>query len=352
MTEYEKFLERKQAEYGERFVAPWGANLFARFLHSPTRIRVVTTYPSGDTYERTGTVGITTGWHPSFLLMHRRGDHGSSDVIDERDSITAVQWDGRTYEPVSGPAYESSERPPADPPAEAVSQAVSQPVSGPENQTPGLLPPFDSADAYMLGYDEGLGECGMTYDDDPESQLSRAYDAGRTVRRVLEGWEDMPPTPPTPPTDFVVWEDQLLARKHMVTALSADEARSMVEDSDDGLQSEQPVESRVIEVVALDGGIEVESTRVEYGVASRGLTPVPVIVTPTPAPALPTAIDGADADDWLHLQRNGFDVFHGTRVFHSLDGEPSPDLSDEEYQQLIDFLCSALGLDSKTGSPA
>lgn len=47
-------------------------------------------------------------------------------------------------------------------------------------------------DAYQLGYEEGLSDFGMTYDDDPDSPQSRAYDAGRTVRRVLEGWEDMP----------------------------------------------------------------------------------------------------------------------------------------------------------------
>jgi hypothetical protein len=46
--------------------------------------------------------------------------------------------------------------------------------------------------AYQLGYEEGLSDFGMTFDDNPDSTQSRAYDAGRTVRRVLEGWEDMP----------------------------------------------------------------------------------------------------------------------------------------------------------------
>jgi len=59
----------------------------------------------------------------------------------------------------------------------------------------------------------------------------------------------------------------------------------------------------------------------------------------------PTAIDAADADDWLHLQRDGFDVFAGARVTHTadeLDGRPSPDLTDDEYQRLIDVICAAL----------
>lgn len=105
MTEYERFIERKEKEYGDRFIRPWGEEKFARFLHSDVRIRVRTTYPSGDVFERTGTVGITTGQHPAFLLMHRSNSIGSWDVVDERDEITAVRWNGRTYDPVRGPAY-------------------------------------------------------------------------------------------------------------------------------------------------------------------------------------------------------------------------------------------------------
>ena len=43
---------------------------------------------------------------------------------------------------------------------------------------------------YQLGYREGLGDVGMTYDNDPESERSRAYDRGRTARRVGAGLED------------------------------------------------------------------------------------------------------------------------------------------------------------------
>jgi len=79
---------------------------------------------------------------------------------------------------------------------------------------------------------------------------------------------------------------------------------------------------------------------------------------PPAAPAAgrrrPTVITSADADDWLHLQRDGFDVFHGTRVFHDedddLQGRPNPDLSDDEYQELIDAICEALGVADKKES--
>ncbi len=43
---------------------------------------------------------------------------------------------------------------------------------------------------YQLGYREGLGDFGMTYDNNPESERSRAYDRGRTARRVGAGLED------------------------------------------------------------------------------------------------------------------------------------------------------------------
>lgn len=42
---------------------------------------------------------------------------------------------------------------------------------------------------WNLGFDEGLGDMGMTYDDDPESPRSVAYDLGRTVRRKAAGLE-------------------------------------------------------------------------------------------------------------------------------------------------------------------
>jgi hypothetical protein len=43
---------------------------------------------------------------------------------------------------------------------------------------------------YQRGYREGLSDFGMTYDNNPESERSRAYDKGRTARRVHEGLED------------------------------------------------------------------------------------------------------------------------------------------------------------------
>lgn len=58
-----------------------------------------TTY-GDEVVERTGTVGITTGWHPAFLLMSRSSAMGSSDVLSARDVIVAVKR-GRSYVPVA-----------------------------------------------------------------------------------------------------------------------------------------------------------------------------------------------------------------------------------------------------------
>lgn len=37
--------------------------------------------------------------------------------------------------------------------------------------------------AFVLGWREGRGDVGMTYDNDAESPRSRAYDHGRSLRR-------------------------------------------------------------------------------------------------------------------------------------------------------------------------
>jgi hypothetical protein len=39
---------------------------------------------------------------------------------------------------------------------------------------------------FALGYDEGLDSMGMTYDDDPGSDRSVAYDLGRSLRESCD----------------------------------------------------------------------------------------------------------------------------------------------------------------------
>jgi hypothetical protein len=65
---------------------------------SGLRVRVRRVYGDGEVFERTGTIGITTGWRPAFLLMHRATQNGSWDVIGPGDFVSAVRC-GRTYRP-------------------------------------------------------------------------------------------------------------------------------------------------------------------------------------------------------------------------------------------------------------
>ena len=55
-----------------------------------SRIEVRTTYPDGTVWIRRGTVSISQGWQPVFLLKSQANAHGSSDVLKDTDEITAV----------------------------------------------------------------------------------------------------------------------------------------------------------------------------------------------------------------------------------------------------------------------
>jgi hypothetical protein len=101
--EYQALLVRGRAKYGEKFNASNLAPQFKPYYRSGARIKVRTTFPSGQTWERTGIVGATTGWRPAFLLVHRSTNLGSSDVLSERDVVIAVQ-NGRNYMPVICPS--------------------------------------------------------------------------------------------------------------------------------------------------------------------------------------------------------------------------------------------------------
>jgi hypothetical protein len=74
---FEDYLKKKRAQYGtfddsaldRRFVAAY---------NDGQRIRVK--FPWGDV--KTGTVDVTTGWKPVFLLMRNSRSTGSSDILD------------------------------------------------------------------------------------------------------------------------------------------------------------------------------------------------------------------------------------------------------------------------------
>jgi hypothetical protein len=87
-------IGRKRREWGERFDSCELRAVDVRIVQaygSHARIRV-----AGPAGTRTGTVGITTGWKPAFILMHRSSDIGSGDALSMRDVVTHVQH-GHAY---------------------------------------------------------------------------------------------------------------------------------------------------------------------------------------------------------------------------------------------------------------
>jgi hypothetical protein len=88
--DYQAYLQGKQREYGAKFNAADLAPQFIPYYESQQRIEVERVYPSGEKYTRRGTVGITTGWMPAFLLMSRVSARGSSDVLGTDDRIVRV----------------------------------------------------------------------------------------------------------------------------------------------------------------------------------------------------------------------------------------------------------------------
>ena len=82
MTKFEELLERKKQEYGRKFRVSSLDRRFIRYFNSGERIKV--TYKYGKTTEvKTGTVGVTTGWKPVFLLVLTSRSLGSSYFLDK-----------------------------------------------------------------------------------------------------------------------------------------------------------------------------------------------------------------------------------------------------------------------------
>lgn len=90
----EQYIARKKREFPS-FDPSALAPQFWPYFGTDTRIRVERTHDSVPLEEccrtRTGRVGITTGWRPVFLLIHRSSDHGSSYMLGRDDKIVAVQ---------------------------------------------------------------------------------------------------------------------------------------------------------------------------------------------------------------------------------------------------------------------
>jgi hypothetical protein len=74
---YNQYTANKRAEYGDKFDPSDLNPAFIPALESGQRIEVKI---YGEI--KRGTVGVTTGWKPSFLLMLRSNSRGSSYLLD------------------------------------------------------------------------------------------------------------------------------------------------------------------------------------------------------------------------------------------------------------------------------
>jgi hypothetical protein len=85
MSNFRQYIARKMDEYGSKFDPSALNPEFVKYYDSGERIEV-----SDGEYTRRGTVGVTTGWRPSFLLMCRINSLSSSDCISGKDRVLRV----------------------------------------------------------------------------------------------------------------------------------------------------------------------------------------------------------------------------------------------------------------------
>ncbi len=81
---YQQYLNRKRAQYGEKFDPSELSAKFIPYFESQQRIEIETSYGE----KQQGYIGITTGWKPIFILVHNARNMGSSNTLSDTDTIT------------------------------------------------------------------------------------------------------------------------------------------------------------------------------------------------------------------------------------------------------------------------
>ena len=79
MNRYDELLTHFRNRYADRFDPSdleAAADIRRWFVTTTARVKV-----EGPMGTRFGRISTTTGWKPSFLLMHRCTDHGSWDLL-------------------------------------------------------------------------------------------------------------------------------------------------------------------------------------------------------------------------------------------------------------------------------
>jgi len=82
MRSYKETIEQRRRKYEEKFSDKSLNKSFIPYYENQERITVDFGYE-----KKRGTIGITTGWVPCFLLMLRKDSRGSSYTIGENDRV-------------------------------------------------------------------------------------------------------------------------------------------------------------------------------------------------------------------------------------------------------------------------
>ena len=88
---FEDFVSRGRRQFGDKFDTSCLIPSFVRFFGSQERVKVKFGY--GEIV--TGTIGVTTGWRPVFLLLRTSRSAGSRYTIGPDDRVVAIQYRGK-----------------------------------------------------------------------------------------------------------------------------------------------------------------------------------------------------------------------------------------------------------------
>lgn len=86
MRSFQSYIESKRREYGDKFDASDLARQFVPYFESGQRVKV----DLGNDEILTGTIGVTTGWRPCFLLMRTSRSIGSTWTLGKDDKVVEV----------------------------------------------------------------------------------------------------------------------------------------------------------------------------------------------------------------------------------------------------------------------
>lgn len=86
MGRYNDYLARQTVRHGDKFNPGGLDSRFVPYFEMGTRVKVRTCG-----MDLTGTIGVTTGWGPCFLLMRTARSAGSSWTLGPKDAILAVK---------------------------------------------------------------------------------------------------------------------------------------------------------------------------------------------------------------------------------------------------------------------